>query len=622
VVDTFTIEDQLLQSRFAAPIIQLAIAPNGRFVACYTAAGLLTVMSTSFTTKVLDFDTASSVPPLQMFWCGEDSILLNWPNFLLMIGPFGHWIKYNYDLPRCLIPETDSCRIVSKYTCELLQRVPATVETIHRIGSTDLAAMLYDAIEAQNDQGQNLQDPKADENIRSLVNDLPTAISTILQAALAEFDPRAQQLYLRAASYGKNFCQMPTNEDDDQVVIFPSHEFIKTARIIRVLNTLRCPPLALCLTNQQYEAQGLDRIFQRLLQRQEYTTASAIAEYLGVPRDKILKHWAIKAAEAGASVQTIRAKAANFTVPAASAARDAGRMYLALQLLASEPFPSQEQVIVLASLQNTDKLAIRKAIDTLDTDVVSYAILNNALDDHTIKPLAQKTRAYFTSAVQSDGLPSTLQKAYGSPLLNQRIDHLKSALTSFTNNTEQAFFAKAIEEQIDLLRIQTELEHRFQLKCFLDMSLAETLYNLIALNNPQATSEALKLQRRFKFPEKHFYYIKIQALAASGQFEALTKFAAEKKSPIGYTPFINACLQHGQTLHHCQQYIARLPLHERFPFYLQLGAWNQALDVAYRTRDPSLLDDIQRAAAADPSADSHNIAAQCDQYRSKLGISS
>lgn len=46
------IEDQLLQQKIAAPIDKIAVAPNGRFLACYRSDGILTVMSAAFTTKV------------------------------------------------------------------------------------------------------------------------------------------------------------------------------------------------------------------------------------------------------------------------------------------------------------------------------------------------------------------------------------------------------------------------------------------------------------------------------------------------------------------------------------------------------------------------------------------
>jgi hypothetical protein len=76
VVDTATaeIKDLDCRARISSPIVEMTFAPNGRFLACFTESSMLTVISTTFETKVLDFDTSegSSQPPLEMRWCGED----------------------------------------------------------------------------------------------------------------------------------------------------------------------------------------------------------------------------------------------------------------------------------------------------------------------------------------------------------------------------------------------------------------------------------------------------------------------------------------------------------------------------------------------------------------------
>lgn len=60
-------------------------------------------------------------------------------------------------------------------------------------------------------------------------------------------------------------------------------------------------------------------------------------------------------------------------------------------------------------------------------------------------------------------------------------------------------------------------------------------------------------------PDKRFWYLKIKALAASGQWEALRAFANEKKSPVGYKPFAQACIEHGQPPGAVEAYIDRIP---------------------------------------------------------------
>lgn len=68
------IKDLDCRARILSPIVEMSFAPNGRFLACFTENNMLTVISTTFETKVLDFDTSegSNQPPLEMKWCGED----------------------------------------------------------------------------------------------------------------------------------------------------------------------------------------------------------------------------------------------------------------------------------------------------------------------------------------------------------------------------------------------------------------------------------------------------------------------------------------------------------------------------------------------------------------------
>jgi hypothetical protein len=46
-----------------------------------------------------------------------------------------------------LVSEQDCCRIITSTSCEILQRVPSSIEAVRRIGSTDAAALMYDAME-------------------------------------------------------------------------------------------------------------------------------------------------------------------------------------------------------------------------------------------------------------------------------------------------------------------------------------------------------------------------------------------------------------------------------------------------------------------------------------------
>lgn len=75
-----------------------------------------------------------------------------------------HRIPYPPEATILLAPDSDCCKIFTDSECELLQRVPPAAEAISMIGSTDPAAMLFDAATAFEEG-----DPRADEVSRTMI---------------------------------------------------------------------------------------------------------------------------------------------------------------------------------------------------------------------------------------------------------------------------------------------------------------------------------------------------------------------------------------------------------------------------------------------------------------------
>ena len=72
-------------------IHQLSIAPNGQFVAAYTADGRLKVWTSDFSKALSEFATQSEKVPEQLEWCGADSVVMCWQvrlkhNCLLLVS--------------------------------------------------------------------------------------------------------------------------------------------------------------------------------------------------------------------------------------------------------------------------------------------------------------------------------------------------------------------------------------------------------------------------------------------------------------------------------------------------------------------------------------------------------
>lgn len=642
VVDTNGPEDQLLQQRIQAPVISMAIAPNGRFLACFTASGILTVMSTSFTTKVLDFDTSTTSKPLQMQWCGEDSLIMYWEHFLLMVGPYGHWLRFPYAVPLCLISELDCCRIISSTNCELLQRVPGPIESIHRIGSTDPSAMLYDAMEAFEDG-----DPKADETMRSmeLTGQLGFAIQTNISAAAAEILPTQQKLYLRAAIYGQGFSGGSE---------FTDH-YIAAARKLRILNQLRRHVPAMCLTSAQYDRSSPTVLVDRLLARNEHTLAMSISKYLGIRRDRVVVHWAcamLRGSAACASLDetmvnklqtSLKLPGSAFSYTQIAATADLiGRRRLATMLLESD-FNTTEQVKLLLTMKECG-LALEKALKSMEVDLIYLALLSMQRAHHLISSRsawhgsetkasfaqliersadsANLMRVYYESSTQarsheilhnflSSSLGSTglhlagnfaVGQCYQQSWLRGRLKKMREATSLFAQGRELQFHLRACEEQMQLLKLQGELELKFGVTCFVDMSVSETIYNLIALGATQCRHaatlllDASRVQKRFKVPDHRFLHIRVKALAASGQWQALKSFAGEKKPIIGYAPFVRVCVQHCRSVSEIDAYLNRVVIpEERISLCSELNLWRHAAESAMCSGDKYRLLEIRKA---------------------------
>jgi len=140
---------------------------------------------------------------------------------------------------------------------------------------------------------------------------------------------------------------------------------------------------------------------------------------------------------------------------------------------------------------------------------------------------------------------------------------------------------------------------------FMDLSVSQTLHKLVALGarakelqHEKAALEAdiAKLQKIFKIPEKRFWHVKISALASSGQFEELRRFAnSAKKSPVGYRPFAERVLEAGQDPAQVAYYIDRVvDLEERFDLYCRVGLWAQAAQVAgHKLKDAQKLRQVK-----------------------------
>ncbi|ETO22482.1 hypothetical protein RFI_14717, partial [Reticulomyxa filosa] len=138
-------------------------------------------------------------------------------------------------------------------------------------------------------------DARADAHRREMKDDttLSEAVYDCLDAARYELDNlEVQQKLLAAASYGKLFIK-DSNDDYGDNEFSVHGRFVETCRQLRVLNAIRSPDVGMPLTCQQFEGLTPSVVIQRLINRRQHLLAIRIAQYLQVPCEEALEHWAI-----------------------------------------------------------------------------------------------------------------------------------------------------------------------------------------------------------------------------------------------------------------------------------------------------------------------------------------
>lgn len=394
--------------------------------------------------------------------------------------------------------------------------------------------------------------PKADENIQRIRSSLPSAVDTCIKAAGHEFDGYWQKRLLKAASFGKSVLDL-----------YNSDEFVEMTEKLRVLKALREYKIGLPLSYEQYLRLTPDGLIERLISRHEYLLAIRVSEYLQIPADRIYVHWASQKVKVSTVddeavckliVQRLEGKPGISFEIIAQAAYDEGRSRLATQLLNHEP-RGGKQVPLLLNMEE-DELALDKAIESGDDDLVNYVLLHLK----SKLPLASffrmiNTRPMASALVETaargddtellkdlfyqddrpiDGANVLLSEALRDNDVTRQTEklHLACRLLSDSKEPTVVLNQKLVSEASQLLKVQEALDKDLADNSeYLGLSLNETVYGLVRGGYGK---RAQKIQSEFKMPEKTFWWLRLRALVAKRDWGELEEIAKIKKSPIGW----------------------------------------------------------------------------------------
>lgn len=236
------------------------------------------------------------------------------------------------------------------------------------------------------------------------------------------------------------------------------------------------------LTLCRYRLLGPQGLIDRLINRHEHLLALRISDYLKLRKDKVLVHWACTKIKSQASsvmpenelghlivskLQQEMEQNENVSVSfaeIASTAYKAKKYQLATYLLDYEP-KAADQVPLLLSMHE-DALALEKAIDSGDTDLVYLVVLHlrktlpKASEFFRIihdKPVALNLLIVYARQQQDTALLKDIYKQLDQPVelanillqeavnnadLDKRTHEMQEAMTLYQQSVKDSFVSK------------------------------------------------------------------------------------------------------------------------------------------------------------------------------------
>lgn len=620
-VDNLECVDQRLSR---GPFTHISPSPNGKSLALLTLSGTLWVVSTDFQRSMAEFETDSVIGTgrsvHQVEWCGNDAILVTWDGQAVLVGPFGDTLQYFYTGSLFAVTEMDGVRVFGPDVCDLIQKVPASTLSIFGPGSIAPSAILYDAWESYNNRS-----PKADESIRSIKTELAKAVDECIEAAGQEWEPHWQRRLLNAAKFGQGYLDSYNPTD-----------FVNMGQVLKVLNAVRFYEIGIPLTYSQYNYASPSHLITRLTSRNLHLLALRISSYLNLKPDTVLKHWACakiartrpsatgQDAELNGDDEVCATIVEKFQslggtdvsyADIAKRAWEVGRSRLATKLLDHE-VKASDQVPLLLTMKE-DRLALSKAVDSGDTDMIYFVLLHlhkrlplgsffRLIEDGgeklapAIKLLQVYAREqdremlrdfYYSDDRRVESAVLALDEASKATDQAAKLTSVKTAHKFFSEDKDSNFEAKMMDESVRILTIQQQLEKETNGKIsFFGLSVNCTIRECI-MNGLSKRADKIKVD--FKISDKRFWYLKLYSLTEVRDFEALDAFSRSKRSPIGYEPFVRHLVEKG----HAKEaiaYVARCDSPKRADLYVECGEWRLAGKECKDRGDKVKLEEIRK----------------------------
>jgi len=599
-------ELEVEQGAITGRVVLVASSPSQARLCAVLDSGLVWLGSQTacLTTTKLD------LVPTAVAWCGEDAVLLTLNSGAVLLHSSGEQEKIFMSSPLAIVQECDGVRIISQGFHDFIHKVDTPVQDIFKIASMSPGSILLMASKAFYSKSH-----KADEYIRMISESLSQAVSQCISAAGGLFQPVHQKELMKAAKFGVSF--IPGSNSDG---------FYQQCSTLKLLNCVRHYKVGIPLTIHQLATLSRSVLMDRLISRRLFPLALEIAEFLKLSpaegRSRVLAHWAIYKVETSTSEEAETARQVSSRLGLSSdisysdiaeKAAECGKKLLAVQLLEHEVRANKQVPLLLKLGQGAP--ALRKAIYSGDTDLIYHVILalqeqHSTADFHMIvrqDPVASKLYTLYCHQHSPSGLADWLQQeddfagmakqsfaeSYSTGRLESRLASLVTAQEQFKRARED-FSANIAEENHKLLKYQASLEEKLG-KPFLNQSLHDTIVHLL---EEKEVKLADKLKSEFKVSERKYLWLKVRAYGNSKQWVELSNLARSKKSLIGFGPFIDQCLKHGEKAY-AIKFLPLLNVDERLKYYVKLDMLKEAAEAAFTLKNFEALTALEAKAPND-----------------------
>jgi len=573
----------------------------------------------------------------------------------------GECLRLPTPRPPLIFSEDDGIRLVTPAdpqragggSSEFVRAVPPALRRLRAPGSTDPPALLLEAFASASSGGSGGAGA-ADALLRSLAasGGLATAVQDCLSAGGEEMAPHDQRRALRAAAFGAAFLPVGRVSPGSPTAASPGSGarsgLEERARLLRVVNAVaETSPMTL----PQLRRLGVGSLLCRLCAQGHHFLALRSAEWLGLPRGGVVRHWASEAVRRGTSAsdaelcEKIVANAGAVAgVSFAEIAEDAhllGRRALASLILEHEQRPG-EQVPLLSTFGEHER-ALDRACCSGDPSLICLALLGalSKLSAPEVLTLASRqpaARGAFRAwaGATDQGLLQGCYLAAGLPervaeqQLSEAIVGLRDLRAGEAVHGGAAAPVRAVERAAELyaapqgrtaaaggvarenaqisgkltgefaklLKAQRSLEESTGQTIFLGTSLVKTAIQCEALGKSRAVAQ---LKQDFRLTDKQVFWLRLRALASASDWVGAQNLANERRGPPPAPAGALATFlaDAGAPDSVVQMYVGFVPdARERASLFEGLGMLEKAAEAAAQAKDGDLVSRLRAATAA------------------------